>query len=244
MPKLNQIVAVVAGKKTRAEKEYGDLNKIVQKRDLFEGLTRTYAKLNENGEDFPPEKKLPQKAIGDILTDLRGLLTGIVDAVATQEYGNTIARADVKVDGKVVLSQVPVTVLLYLDKQLTDMGTFVGNFPVLDPSETWIKNEGTGQYQTEPTKTVKTKKEQKSLVLIAPTKEHPGQAQMISEDIMVGNWTTVKISSVLTQMDKKAILERITKLQDGVKVAREEANSIDVKDVQLAGPILSYVFGS
>jgi hypothetical protein len=42
MPKLNQIVAVVSGKKTRVEKEFGDLNKLIQKPELFHGLSKTY----------------------------------------------------------------------------------------------------------------------------------------------------------------------------------------------------------
>jgi hypothetical protein len=244
MPKLNQIVAVVAGKKTRAEKEFGDLNKIVQKKDLFDGLTRNYAPLKEGGENQPSETKLPQKSIADVLTDLRGLLTGIMDAVATQEVGNTFAKADVKVDGQVILSSVPVTVLLYLEKQLNDFGTFVGNFPTLDPSEEWGKNEATGQYQTKPVKSLRTKKEQKPIVMYPATEQHPAQTVMITEDVTVGEWTTVKFSSVMTAMEKKAILGRIVKIQDAVKVAREEANSIEIKDTNIAAPVLKYVFGN
>lgn len=49
MANLNQIVAVVAGKKTRIEKEYGDLNKVLQKGELFNGLNRKYEPIEEGG---------------------------------------------------------------------------------------------------------------------------------------------------------------------------------------------------
>lgn len=243
MAKLNQIVAVVSGKKTRMEKDFGELNKIVQKRELFDGMSRTYVPKDDGGEELPPERKLPQKSVADVVVDLKKLLASIMDAVATQEYGNTHAKADVSVDGTVVLSGVPVTALLYLEKQLTDLGTFVGNFPVWDLSESWEKNEGSGYYQTEPTKTVRKERVQKPIVLQPPTVEHPAQTQMITEEVTTGHWLMVKFSTAISPVQKKAILERITKLQDAVKVAREEANSVDVKDVNIAAPVLKFVFG-
>ena len=66
MPKLNQIVAVVSGKKTRVEKEFGDLFKIAQKPDLFSGINRTYKTIEENGEDLSPERKDPQKSVSEV----------------------------------------------------------------------------------------------------------------------------------------------------------------------------------
>lgn len=243
MAKLNQIIAVVSGKKTRSEKEFGELNKTVVKKDLFEGLSRVYYPLEENGEVLPSETKLPQKSMADILSDLRQILTGIMDAVATQEYGNTSAKSDVIVDGVTILSDVPVTVLLYLEKQLNDLNTFVGNFPTLDPSEKWTKNNTNGQYETAVSESIRTKKIQKPLVLAPATDKFPAQTQLITEDVTVGKWAVTKFSTVLTSIEKKGILQRIVKLQDAVKIAREAANSIDVKNIEIATPVLNYIFG-
>ena len=243
MPKLNQIVAVVAGKKTRVEKEFGELNKTIQKSDLFHGLSRQYQPIEENGEQLPPEQKFPQKHVGEIVTGARAILTDIMDAVATQECGNTSARADVKVDGETILPGVPVTVLLYLEKQLNDLHTFVGNMPVLDPAERWTLNSQTGEYVTEPTKTVRTKKVQRPIVLYDATKEHPAQTQLVTEDVTAGHWTTTKYASVLSATERRAMLDRIHKLQEAVKIAREEANSIEVPQVKIAAPVLLFIFG-
>lgn len=244
MAKLNQIVAVVAGKKTRAEKEFGDLNKTAQKADLFYGIARTYQPLDESGEDLPPERKLIQASVGDIISGARTILTGIMDAVATQEYGNCETAADVRVGGEVLLEKVPVTVLLYLEKQLNDLHTFVGNLPTLDPSERWTMDQTTGQWEAETTKTVRTKKVAKPIVLYPATPEHPAQTQLVSEDITAGHWQTRKTSTAMAGTAKRAIVGRIEKLREAVKVAREDANSADVIDRQIADPVLGYVFGN
>jgi hypothetical protein len=245
MAKLNQIVAVVSGKKTRSEKEYGDLNKVLQKGDLFVGLMRTYRPyVDEAGERLPPEQKFPQMSVTDILSRVRALLAGSMDAVATQETGNQSTIADVVVNGAVVLKDVPVTVLLYLEKQMNDLATFVGNIPTIDPAEQWKWNDAQLRYETTPMLSIRTKKVQKGLVILQPTKEHPGQGSVITEDVNVGEWSAVKFSTAMTPTDKRNILLRITVLQDAIKLAREDANSISVEDVQIASSVLAYVFGS
>ena len=112
-PRLNQIVAVVTGKKSRAEKEFGELNKIVQRADLFNGFVRQYRPLKDNEEEKQPEEyKSPQQDVKDIIARAREVITGIADAIATQECGNCVTSGDVVIDGKVLLSGMPVTVLL------------------------------------------------------------------------------------------------------------------------------------
>jgi hypothetical protein len=243
VPKLNQIVAVVAGKKTRTEKDFGDLNKVVQKPELFHGLSRQYQPLEEGGEELPAEQKRPQKSSKDITEQVRTLLTGVIDAVATQEFGNTGARADVKINGQALLKGVPVTVLLYLEKQTNDLHTFVSNLPTLDPAEQWEYNNETGEWTTEPVRTVRTKKVQKALVLYPATDKHPAQTQLVTEDITAGHWVTRKFATVMSSTDKQAMIARIVQLQDAIKVAREEANGIEIEQVKLAEPMLKFVFG-
>ena len=80
---------------------------------------------------------------------------------------------------------------------MTDLKTIIGNFPVLDPSEKWMFDDGAGYHRTESTLTQRTKKIQRPLVLIQPTKEHPGQAVVITEDIVTGNWELTKFSGAM-----------------------------------------------
>ena len=75
------------------------------------------------------------------------------DVVLTQDMGNTHAKADIKVNGQTILPNVPVTYLLFLEKQVVDLETFVTKLPSLDPSEVWEADgelAGTPRSRTRP----------------------------------------------------------------------------------------------
>lgn len=243
-PRLNQIVAVVAGKKTRTEKAYGDLNKQLQHPALFVGLHRTYAPAEEGGEQMPDESKRPHLHADKIVADARAMLTEVWDAVATQEEGNTVARGTITVDGVPVLPDVPVPTLLYLEKQLNDLRTFVGNIPVLDPVATWRKDGATGEWHTEDVVTRSTRKVEEPLVLLAPTKEHPGQAKTITKDVLAGYWTTRMVATAWPGPQRAATLKRIDALIEAVRYAREAANNTEVEQMKIATRLLDHVFGN
>ena len=66
---------------------------------------------------------------------------------------------------------------------------------------------------------------------------------MYTEDVIVGTWTTIKFSGALPAAKIREMRERVTKLAQAVKFARETANSADVTDVTIGDAVLSYVFG-
>ena len=92
--------------------------------------------------DVRRETKNIQYSVKVAMTEFSAVLADLVDATATMDEGNCGARADVKVDGTVVMAAVPVTHLLFLEKQLTDIQTFVSHAAVLDPAESWKWDEG------------------------------------------------------------------------------------------------------
>ncbi|WP_443732109.1 DUF7873 family protein [Streptantibioticus silvisoli] len=61
----------------------------------------------------------------------------------TKERANRAARADVTVEGRTILADVPVTWLLFLEKRLTDLRTFVKKPPVLDAAGSWSPDPST-----------------------------------------------------------------------------------------------------
>jgi hypothetical protein len=244
MAKLNQIIAVVNGKKTRCQKTLTEVYKQLQKPTLFEGISRTYQPLDEEGETQPPEKKNVQYKCKQAIAEGRAALVELLDVTATQDWANCAAKADVKVDGQTVLAQVPVTHLLFLEKQLVDLHTFVGQLPTLDPADTWRWDENSDCYATEPAVSNRTKKVPRSHVLYEATEEHPAQVQMYHEDVKVGEWRTIKFSSAMAAQEKNLLLERIRQLQEAVKFAREEANNRDVEDVKIGNKVFDFVFGA
>ena len=150
MTTLSQLIAVSAGVKTHASRELTDLHRTVQKEPLLSGISRTHQSLYEEGEalheTLPPESTRVQVSATDVLRDLRRTLTRLFDVVLTQDTTNMHATADVVVDGNPILSGAPVTYLLFLEKRLADLYTFVDKLPVLDPAEKWVFDEARGCY--------------------------------------------------------------------------------------------------
>jgi uncharacterized protein with ParB-like and HNH nuclease domain len=243
MSKLNQIIAVVNGKKTKTAKAVTDVYHNIQKATMFEGIARSYRPSTEDGETFPPEKKLVQYKVNDAITEVSNALAELWDVTATQDWANCKAVADVKVDNLVLLQGVPVTHLLFMEKQLNDVHTFVSKLPTLDSTEKWVYSDEQDAYSSEESKTNKTKKVLKNHVKAEATDKFPAQVDVFSEDIKVGEWSTIKYSGAIPAKKKNEMLERISKVQEAVKFAREEANSFEVSNQTVAEPILNFVFG-
>ncbi len=240
--KLCQIVAVLPSKKSAAEKTLTEAYHVLQKGDLFSGLTRTYQPKDETGEPQPAEKKLPQVRVKELIERATTFLTDVMDCVATQDTANCAARADVKVDGKVIASSVPVTHLLFLEKKLVDLTTFIGKLPVLDAAEEWEYRQDVDYWATKPAQNNRTKKTPRVIERSPATKEHPAQTELIHEDLFVGTWTLVKFSSAIPASERNAMLVRVAKLSEAVKMAREEANGMEVTSIKIGGAVLSYLF--
>jgi antitoxin component of RelBE/YafQ-DinJ toxin-antitoxin module len=241
MTKLNQIVAVEKGEKARALTEETVLHREVQKTPLLAGISRTYKPKDDDGDQLPAESTRVQVNAEDILEKLGKTLTNLFDITLTKEVANTKATADVVVDGKTLIKGAPVTYLLFLEKQLINLRTFVAKLPILDPAENWTKDPNTGAWATDPTQTVKTKKVPKNWVKAEATDRHPAQVEIFHEDVIQGTWTTVKFSGALPQTRVAELAERVDALIKAVKFAREEANNADVDDTKAAKAVFDYL---
>ncbi len=243
MARLNQIIAIEKGIKSKSHADLTTLHQAVQKPQLLSGISRVYQPRDEEGEKFPSESTKVQLTATEVLKAAKNALSNLFDITATKDATNCIAKADVVVDGKVLLTSVPATYLLFLEKQLVDLITFVKKLPTLDPSENWVKDVASGGFATEPTLTVKTKKVMRNHVKVEATEKFPAQVDVYSEDVVVGQWRTTKFSGALPASEVTAMLERTEKLQLAVKFAREEANNVSVTEVKAGAAILGYIFG-
>ena len=243
MAKLNQIIAIEKGTKSQSFAELTEAHQALQKPALLSGIARTYQPKDEEGERFPPESTRVQMKAEEVIRKTTEVLTKLFDVTATKDWTNCKARADVVVDGNTLLSQVPATYLLFLEKQLVDMHTFVKKLPVLDASETWSFDASADCWATEPVQTVKTKKIPRNHVKAEATEKHPAQVEVYYEDVVVGNWRTVKFSGALPAQRVNELLARVEKLQEAVKFAREEANSIEADEQKVGEKIFQYLFG-
>ncbi|MHB6911970.1 DUF7873 family protein [Streptomyces sp. DB-54] len=243
MAKLNQIIAVEKGIKSKSHKDLTSAHHGLQKPALLAGISRTYQPKDEEGEQLPPESTRVQVHAEDVLRDTARALTRLFDVTATKDWANCTARADVTVEGRTLLRDVPVSYLLFLEKQLTDVNTFVRKLPVLDASEAWVQDPSTDAWKTEPVRTVRTKKVPRNHVKAEATDKHPAQVDVYYEDVPVGYWTTVKFSGALPAKRVNELLDRVEKLQQAVKFAREEANGAEITDQRVGEVVFGYLFG-
>jgi len=216
----------------------------MSKEALHTGISRVYRKRDDEGEDLPPESQIVQTNTRDALQTARTNFEEAWNITATKEWANCSARADVIVDsGETLVTDAPVTYLLFLEKQLADLRTLIARLPVLDPAEKWEWDGNANAYASEPRETHRTRKVPKVIVKYDATPEHPAQTEMFTEDVIVGFWETIKFSGAMPAEQRLAMLNRVDAALKAVKVAREAANDVQVEQQHVAAPILDYVIG-
>lgn len=242
MTKLNQVIAVEKGAKSTVENEITKSYHLAQKAELFAGLDRQYTPKEDGAEVLPAEGQKVVVTVPELVTAFSSSLTKLFDITATKTYANTGAKADVKVDGEVLLEQVPVEYLLFLEKRLSDTAVFLGKLPTLDPSLNWSYDAGTGQWKAETVRTHRSKKIPFNHIKAPATDKHPAQVDVLFEDVTVGYWDSTKISGAVPATQIKEWKDKVDKLLAAVKMAREEANSTEVENVNTGEKVFSYIF--
>lgn len=248
MARMCEIVAVAKGIKGEANKALTEIYHKLQagqKGSTFDGLSRTYTKRKEDGEDLPAEKKMPQWSVEQMLEEAEQIFVNLTDTLYQLDLGNTEAFADITIgegDDTVTLAKhVPVTNLMALEKNLINLATTLGSIPVPDPGKSWKHDPATNMWVADATITFRTAKTQRALVLYPHSPEHPAQTQLVTEDINVGTWTSVEYSTRMMPQRKKEIQNRVTTLLHAVKKARERANQINAPKDKIGKILTDYV---
>ena len=241
--RIAEVIAVQKGLKARTTSEITTIHKMSQKADLFNGQVKVYSPVVEGGTQYPNENQVVQKRVSAVLEDAVRSYTERHDMTATLETSNSQAKADVTIDGQVIIKDAPVSLLLYLEKELDDWRKFVDTLPTLDPSVVWTLNPGDNLYHGESKKSSRTEKVQEPLVLYPATPEHPAQTQMITRDVVCGFWDTRRLSGAIPETQKRALVIRADKLRDAIKSAREQANATIATRVSVGESLFKYLLG-
>lgn len=239
--KLNQVIAIEKGVKSTSAQEIAQAQQVLQKAQMLSGISRVYQSKDEEGEQFPPEFARVQVSTETVLRDVAKTLTKLFDITAIKDWANTEAAADIVVDGKALVTGVPATYLLFLEKQFDELLAFIKKLPALDAAETWTFDTASDCYVTELVQTVKTKKIPRNHVKAEATEKHPAQVEVYYEDVVVGHWKTLKFSGALSATRIKEIAVRVEKLQQSVKYAREEANAKETVDKKIGDALFGYL---
>lgn len=238
MVRLNQVVALVKGKKSEAQAAQTKAYQLYQKPDHFAGLTKTYEPKDEEGDRYPGEEKRLQLRTEEVLQNTFNSLNALFDIVEMQDSANCIMRGSVIVDGQTLLKDVPPTHLMFLEHKLTDIITLLSSVPVLDPTKEWTYSEEGRCFRSAPVKRTKTKKIARYNEMKAETDLHPALMDKEYEDVVEGLWSTTEFSGAITEERKHQLVERARKLKGAIIVAREEANSNKVDVVPGCGKII------
>lgn len=242
MAHLSQILGVRKGVNSSAGKRFVEIHSAASKSQLINGHSRTYAPKDDDGERLPGEFQKVQINVADLIDELIKVIGRQWDVNATVDEANTQARGDVIIRGGPVINRVPVTTLMYLDKQLSEISSFIARLPVLDPAFDWTFDTSAGVWKTEAVQTHRTSKVAKPIVLYPATEKHAAQTQLITEDVITGYWTAIRQSGALPQPVIAEYKERVQAVREAVVRAREEANQQAVTDVHLGEAILNFVF--
>jgi hypothetical protein len=240
LPKLNQIVAIEKNVRSSAFEKLTQAHHVLQREPLLTGIAREYTPRDDEGDRLPAEQKRVQVSAEQVLAEVAGTLAGLYDTVATKDEGNTKAKADIVVGGAIIAEQLPISLLLWLEKQLTDLHTFIKKLPILDPADDWEESEP-GIYKTAPVQTTRTKKVPRNHVKAEATDKHPAQVETYFEDVLVGYWKAVKLSGAMPAPRVAELTRRVEQLQQAVKFAREQANSIEVERLRVGKGIFDFL---
>lgn len=242
--RLNQIIAVSKGAQTAYDRMITDAYHRLQQAALFTGISRTYQPKDDEGEHLPSQSTRVMLSADDLLAEVASTWTRLLNLTATKDWANTQASADVILaDGTVIARAVPVTHLIWLEKQLDSIHAVVTRLPVLDPAKDWALNAD-GVWATPVVQTTKSAKVPFNWVRAEATDKHPAQVDVLHRDIQVGTWNTIDTSGAIPGTRKATLLARVAALQQAVKFAREAGNELEVTDVDMGGPLFAYLLSA
>ena len=85
MPKLNQILAIEKGIKTRVYADFTELHQATQKPALMNGFHKAYQPRDEDGETYPSESQKVQHSAAEVLERVASGLTELFDITAIKD---------------------------------------------------------------------------------------------------------------------------------------------------------------
>ncbi|MEJ3653807.1 hypothetical protein WEH80_12555 [Actinomycetes bacterium KLBMP 9759] len=248
MKYLNQIVAIEKDVRRDTERALATAYHALQKPAMLEGIERVYQPAVDGGEQLPPEGVRVQATVTEMITATQELMVRLFDITAARDFTNgpgsadDAAVADVRVGEQVLVASAPVPYLIWLDKQLEHLQTFASKLPTLDPATEWTLDDPRGVYRSTPVQTARQVQQPRSMIIVPATDKHPAQATTYQENVVVGMWTTTKLSGAIPIARRAEIVQRIQALRRAVHVAREQANRAEAVRPEVGSGILSYIF--
>ena len=246
MAKLHEILAVKSGVVGKLTKLISDLTELFTKKHLhFVEEHVIFKPLGENQQDVVEKNVKRQTTVRKELSWIGNDFANVLGVCNRINSTNCLAKADVIVDGTVLLKDIPATGLLELEKHIQTFKSLLEKIPTLDPVKNFKPDHDQGEdvYKAEPRVTSRTTKEFYPFVLVPATAQHPAQATKEVRDVIIGYKHETEWSGMLTPAEKSDLLSRCEDLVAAIKSAQARANNIDVVGEKIGQDIVKYILG-
>jgi hypothetical protein len=250
MTKLHEILAIDKDKEKQVQKITEETAKIFRSAvEYFVGYNKSLRMFDEEEQEAAnalAEEKPMVTTVPDRTEYTTQFIADLIDIQMAKESTNQRAMADILIDGKVIATNVPATMLLYLERELAKYRQLFAHMPTLDQSMEWepAPEKGDNVFKTKrPVQASRTRKSYEIITLAEATKEHKAQVEKVSVDKAVGTWTTQYWSGMITPAEKAGILKRFDELLQAVKQARMRANEEEVYQEKIGRALFDFVLG-
>lgn len=243
--KLYEVLAVESTKEKVANKLLKESLHTMNKETLFKGGTRKLEMFRDEDKNSETvEHQELTTTVDENLDYLVNPLSDWLNVVLTKDIGNQIAKADLVVEGKVLLSDVPATFLLGLESKLNKFREVYEAIPTLAPGTKWIEDtqDRPGVFiAANDAVQMKTRKDPEFRVVYEATDKHPADVRQVERVLDIGRFVATLRSGMMTPLEKANRLKRLDQLLAAVKVARMQANSVEVVTTQECRNILTFI---
>ena len=254
MSKLHQILAVESDLQTRATKVTTEIvGTFNNNENLFKGKVRSlsiFDKTNSvEAEAIENKEKVNislSTTVPENLNFMGCMIAEYYDAIYQKEATNQQANADLVVEGRVLLPNVPVTFLLSMENRLKELRPVIAAIPTLEPAVNWTLDSSQAKphvFKSPPTFDLKINKVLGFKVLTEATQYHPAQIEKFETTANIGQYTSTDWSGKISSADKARLLQKLDSLIQGCKKARQLANETTLVDTVVGDTMFGYLFG-
>ena len=251
MAKLHQVLAVEKDIESTAKKIIDETRVVFTKKiENFQGGHKTLEMFDDERQMEAAsleEHKEVTITVPERLFYTADFLIRHYNSLAQKECTNQEARADVIIDEIPILKNVPATLLLALERELVKFREICNLIPTHQPGIVWVldKDRGKDIYRANrDIKANRTEKTNKPVELSPATKEHKAQVQLVTDNVVIGTWTTTVWTGTISPARKYQILNNIEKVVLAVKKARTIANETEIiENCEVGKQIFDYILG-
>jgi hypothetical protein len=242
MGELHQILPVESDLAKTVSEMITGFKQICEEPQRFNGVTKTLKMFDESRQDEETsDRQVISTTVARQIEFLAEPIIKYWDATLQKEATNQTAKADIEIDGQTIASDVPATMLLGLETKIAQLKAVLACIPTLHPAYEWEKQPDGTYLNTKTEERIRTEKDFQFRVVYEATPEHPAQVERWNVDKPIGKWESKVTTGTMSEDDKRAILERCSKLLTAVKQARHRANCADLVKAEIGNSLMDFV---